>query len=170
MRRSAVRAARLLALPTLVLVAVAVLAPGRRELAARIFALLVAGATLALLLGALRRSYPATAPLRRRAPVRRFRPEPPRALERLEHETSLGVDGAFELHYRLRPRLRTLALGLLASHSGISLDREPERARRLLGEETWELVRHDRPPPEDRLAGGLPLPTLRKVVDSLEQI
>jgi hypothetical protein len=88
----------------------------------------------------------------------------------LEHETALGVSGAFDLHHRLRPRLRKIATGLLAARRRVSLDDGPEPARAILGDETWDLVRRDRPPPENRLARGLPVTELRRVVDSLEQV
>jgi hypothetical protein len=52
----------------------------------------------------------------------------------------------------------------------MSLDGEPESARRLLGDETWELLREDRPPPEDRHARGLPPDQVRRVVESLERL
>jgi hypothetical protein len=83
---------------------------------------------------------------------------------------ALGIAGAFDLHHRLRPRLRTLAAELLATRRGISLNGAPGRARDLLGDETWELVREDRPPPEDRQARGLPINELRDVVESLERV
>ena len=49
----------------------------------------------------------------------------------------------------LRPIVREIAAARLARH-GVSLDRQPERARALLGAQTWELVRPDREAP----AGG----------------
>ncbi len=52
----------------------------------------------------------------------------------------------------------------------MSLDREPEKARRLLGDETWELVRPDRPDPADRHAPGLASSALERVVVSLERL
>jgi hypothetical protein len=87
----------------------------------------------------------------------------------LEDEAALGVAGAFDLHHRLRPRLRPLAIGLLSSRQRISLDGDPEAARAALGPKTWDLVRHDRPPPEDRLARGIPISELRSVVETLER-
>ena len=54
--------------------------------------------------------------------------------------------GSFDLHYRLVPRLRSIAAGLLASRRRVSLERESRRRRRpILGDTTWELVRPDRP-------------------------
>ena len=170
MKRDLWRAARALMVPGLALGFVVAFAPGRTGLAIRIFALLVCGAALLLVLAALRRAYPRERALRHSAkegpPGRAI----PGMLGRLEQETDLGVAGSFDLHYRLRPRVRGLAAHLLAARRGVSLDAAPERARELLGETTWELVRRDRPPPEDRLAPGLPRNDLRRVVESLERL
>jgi hypothetical protein len=80
------------------------------------------------------------------------------------------VAGAFDLHHRLRPRLRTIAQGVLSTRRRVSLDDEPTAARAALGDDTYELLRRDRLPPEDRLARGLPVPELRRVVESLERV
>ncbi|MGH3134374.1 MAG: hypothetical protein ACRDNY_11665, partial [Gaiellaceae bacterium] len=115
-------------------------------------------------------AYPRTEPLaaQRVSATRRRRPPP--SLARLETETALGVGGAFDFHHRLRPRLRELAQGLLETRRRVSLDAEPDAARRILGDETWSLVRQDRPPPEDRLARGIPPDDLRRAVESLERV
>jgi hypothetical protein len=164
------RAARALATPALALGFVVAFAPGRTGLAIRVFALLVCGAALLLVLAALRRAYPRERPLRRASQREAQSRAIPGMLGRLEQETALGVAGSFDLHYRLRPRLRGLAGHLLAARRGLSLDAAPERARDLLGETTWDLVRRDRPPPADRLAPGLPINDLRRVVESLEHL
>jgi hypothetical protein len=164
------RAGRLLAIPAVVLVAVIAFAPGRTGLALRIFALVLCGAALLLVLAALRRSFPRETPLRPDAPAERRTRPLPGSLARLQQETALGVAGSFDLHFRLRPRVRRLASDLLDARRGLVLDDEPEQARALLGEETWELVRTDRPEPEDRLGRGLPINELRHIVESLERI
>jgi hypothetical protein len=163
------RAARLLVLPTVGLGIVVAFAPGRVELALRIYALLLAGAALVVALLALRRAYPR--PRRRRPPSRPW-PATARAalLGRLEQELALGSAGAFELHHRLRPRLHRIADELLLARRGVSLETQPERARAALGEPAWELVRPDRPPPEDRQARGLPISDVRAVVEALERL
>ena len=170
MRADLPRPARLLVLATLALVFVAAFLPGRLELAARIYALVVCGLVLMLAIAALRRAYPPATALRPKAHRQAKRRRPPPTLARIEQETALGVAGAFDLHHHLRPRLRAIVGGLLGTRRGVSLDGDPQSARRLLGEETWELVRRDRPLPEDRLARGLPPSALQRVVDSLEQI
>jgi len=169
-KRDLVGALRLLIVPTLALAAIAMFAPGRLALAVRIYALVLSAIVLGLALSALRRAYPRTQPLRKSASHRDRERRPPLTLARLEHEAALGVAGAFDLHHRLRPRLRELALGLLSTRRGVSLDANPDLAGAILGEDTWDVVRRDHPPPEDRLARGLPLPELSRVVESLERI
>jgi hypothetical protein len=169
-RRDLLRAAKALVWPTIALAVVIAFAPGRVELAARIYALVAAGVLLLVLLAVLRRSYPPARPLRpdRKAPSS-DQAVPP-SLARVEQEVALGVSGSFDLHHRLRPRLRALATELLGSRRGVSVDDAPDRARELLGDETWELVRPDRPPPDDRLARGLPINEIGRVVESLERL
>lgn len=169
MRSVLASAGRLLVLPTIGLLVVVAFLPGYVDVAVRIDALVVCGVVVLLAIAALRRAYPASSPLRPKRPKPTPAPRPP-TLTRVEKETALAVAGSFDLHYRLRPRLRTLALVRLATRRGIALDDEPEAARDLLGAATWELVRHDRPPPEDRLASGITSSALTEVVDSLERV
>jgi hypothetical protein len=77
---------------------------------------------------------------------------------------------AFDLHYRLRPALRRTAGELLAARRGIDLDGDPGAARRVLGEDAWEIVRGDREAPRDRFAPGVDLASLDSAVSSLETI
>ena len=169
MRSDLVRAARFLVLPTLGLVFVVAFTPGRAALAIRVYALLLCGVALVLMVSALHRAFPRATPLRRPAKRRNERREVPGALARIEQEVALGVAGSFDLHHRLRPRLRQLASELLAMRRGIELDDEPETARARLGDETWDLVRRERAQPKDRLARGIPISELTRVVESLEQ-
>lgn len=170
MRRDLFGAARLLATPTLAVAIVLAFLPGRAGIAVRIYALVLCAVALALALAALRRAYPSASPLRPAVASADRRPRPPSSLARLEHETAIGVAGAFDLHRRLVPRLRSLAAGLLATRRRVSLDGDPGTAREALGEETWALVRRDRRPPEDRLSRGVSPEALGRVVDSLERL
>jgi hypothetical protein len=156
--------------PTLALVAVAAFAPGRLGLAVRVYALLVCAAALAVAFLELRRAYPPERPLRRRKRAARTRRRPPPTLARIEHEAALAAAGSFDLHFRLVPRLRSIAAGLLASRRRVSLDEDPAAVRDVLGEATFELVRPDRLPPADRLGRGISPRDLGLVVDSLERI
>jgi hypothetical protein len=168
-RRNLFAALRALVVPTLGVVAVAAFLPGRLDPAVRIYALVLCGIAVLLALAALRRAYPPATPLaeRPRAAGRQRRPP---SLARLEHVAALGVAGSFDLHHRLRPRLRSLAAELLSGRRRVSLDGRPDVARRALGAETYDLVRANRPPPEDRLAHGLTVTELRDVVESLERV
>jgi hypothetical protein len=170
MSRDLRAALRALVLPTLaVLLAIGVV-PGRLPLVLRLYSLFVCCVALALGLVALRRAFPPARPVRR-APTRRSeRRTPPPALARIEDEVALGVAGAFDLHHRLVPRLRTIAAGLLQARRRVSLDADPAHAELILGNEAWSLVRADRSPPEDRLARGLPPDALSRVLDSLEAV
>lgn len=169
MKRDLFSAARFLGIPTLGVLFVAGFASKWLGVAVRIYALLLCAAALVLVLSALRRAFPQAAPLRARTRRRDLR-QHPGSLNRLEQLSILGVAGAFDLHHRLRPRLRTIAQGVLATRRQVSLDHEPAAARAALGDDTYELLRPDRVPPEDRLARGLPVPELRSVVESLERV
>ena len=169
MRRDLLGAARALAVPTIALLGLVVFAPGRLELGVRIYALVLCAAVLAVLLLALRRAFPDETVLRESA-TSTARRMPPPSLVRIEHETALAVAGSFDVHYRLVPRLRALAAGLLSSRRKVTLTESPDTARALLGEQTWELVRPDRPAPEDRLAKGIAPRELELVVDALEGV
>jgi hypothetical protein len=168
-RRDVLAALRLVILPTIALAVVVGVLPGRAGLATRIYALILCGLVLRVAVKALARAYPPARPLRRSAARSRNDRRPPTSLARLENEAALGVAGAFDLHHRLRPRLRRLASGLVETRRGISLDRDSQAASATLGDTAWELVRPDRPPPEDRLARGLPISDLRSVVEAFER-
>jgi len=157
---------------TVVLAIVVLAAPGRAELAAHVYVLALAAIGLGHLLVALRNALPPRRPspfeaaLRSRArPATRI-PE----LERMEREVSLGLATAFDLHYRLRPRLRRIAAELLTARRGIDLDASPDAARRALGDDAWEIVRGDREPPRERFAAGLDIGSLRVAVTALEDL
>jgi hypothetical protein len=166
MRRDLWAATRVLVLPTLVLLFTVAIVPGRLSLVIRIYALVVCAVALVPALLALRRAYPPAPALRRSSTTDSPRRKPPPTLARMEDELALGATSAFDLHYRLRPRLRSITAGLLAARRRSTLDADPDEARQVLGDETWELVRPDRPPQ----ARGIPPEALERVVGSLEAI
>jgi hypothetical protein len=88
----------------------------------------------------------------------------------LVREVELSTFNGFHFHSRLRPLLRDIAAHRLRSGYGVELDAEPGRARGLVGSAAWEVVRPDRPPPEDRLARGPTLGELELVVDEVQAI
>ncbi len=100
---------------------------------------------------------------------RRPRPERTRPLEELEHAVDFSLGTAFDLHFRLRPHLRRIAQYRLAAR-GVQLDTQPQRAGEIVGPDAWELIRPDRPEPEDRNGPGTDLPTIRRVVEQLDEI
>jgi hypothetical protein len=170
MTRDVIAALRLLVLPTVALVVIVVAAPGRLELAARIYALIVGVVALVVAIRALRRIDTPEEPLRRAGkPADRER-RPPPSLIRAEQLAALGVASSFDLQYRLVPQLRATAADLLESRRRIVLETDPDAARRVLGDEAWELVRPMRPAPEDRISRGLTSAQLSRVVDALERI
>ena len=92
-------------------------------------------------------------------------PQRPRQLERLERELTMASSTAFDLHARLRPQLREIAELRLATR-GVRL----EDGEGVLGEELWDLVRPDRPPPSNRHAEGIPPAELRRAIEVLEAL
>lgn len=97
-----------------------------------------------------------------RRPVDRTRPP---ELLRMERELTLGAASAGHLHMRLLPLLREIATARL----GFEPARAPERARRLLGDDAWELLRPDRPAPADRNAPGVTQRQLERCIEALER-
>ena len=98
----------------------------------------------------------------------RQRPAPtrPTDLLRIERELSLGVASAGHLHTRLLPLLREAASARL----GFDVHRFPARANATLGDEVWELLRPDRPAPEDRHGTGAPLRKVEHCIETLERL
>jgi hypothetical protein len=88
----------------------------------------------------------------------------PNELVRVERDLVLSVSNAGELHARLLPQLREVATARLAARHDLA------RARELLGEDAWELLREDRPAPDDRAAPGLPLRDIAALVDRVEAL
>jgi hypothetical protein len=89
--------------------------------------------------------------------------------ERLDRVVSAATSHAGDLHLRLRPILREIAADGLRRR-GVELDAQPNAAQELLAPETWELVRPDRPRPDDAFARGLAPARLNAVLDDLEAL
>jgi hypothetical protein len=113
------------------------------------------------------------------APARRFEQalrgrkqpvSPPEELLRMERELVLGVADADHAQRRLLPLLRSAAAARLSARHGIELERRPEAARALLGEDVWELLRPDRPEPLNRHAPGVPQERLVAVIERVEAL
>jgi hypothetical protein len=106
------------------------------------------------------------AALRRRKPAT----SAPEELLRMDREIVLGAADADHAHRQLLPLLRTAAAARLASRRGVELDRRPETARALLGEEVWELLSPDRPEPADRHGPGIPRESIAAVIERVEAL
>jgi len=97
-------------------------------------------------------------------------PARPPELVVTERDITLGTASARHFHSRLLPVLREAAATRLAAHHNVDLERQPDAARRLLGDDAWEVVRPDQPEPDDSNAPGVPLPQIRALVDTLEAL
>lgn len=94
----------------------------------------------------------------------------PRQLEKIERLVMFSRSTAFDAEWRLIPFLRTLADERLVARHGFGLADQPEMARRVLGDEAWELLTPSREQPFDRMAAGLTLESLEVAVSSIEGI
>ena len=109
------------------------------------------------MLARLRRAYPPPERSLVDEALERRRREPderPTDLARIEREVTLGV-ASTTTSTSASPHAARDGGRAAPVRRGIDLDREPERARRALGDETWELVRPDRPAAAGPLARGL---------------
>jgi hypothetical protein len=156
-------------LATFVAAVALVVAPERRDLVLDLYVLALGGIAVARLVTLLRR---------RRQPGERSEFDdalhrPAQRLvriaerDKLAREVQLGMQTAFDLHYRLRPTLVEIAENRLAGR-GVRL--ESGRAEQLLGGEAWDLLRPARPAPRDRNAPGIDADELGRVVRALERI
>jgi hypothetical protein len=162
----------LLVLATAALVAVLVATSSRREIAVRVYVILVEVVGARLLVRALLRATWVPRPLPFDLAVQ---PDASRApasaseLGNIAQELGASTSRVMEPHYRLR-RLRTIAADRLAARHRVLLDEDIQRARALLGEEAWELLAPDRQPPEERFGPGLPIDRLARIVDAVEAL
>ena len=112
---------------------------------------------------------PTPRPLRRRKPVVPVskRPQQLVALERLV--TTAGP-GAVSAHAYLRPVLIEIASHRLAAR-GRTLGRMPDATgRALLGDQLWDIVRPNRPFPEDRHGPGVPPQDLGAMLEVIRRL
>jgi 4-amino-4-deoxy-L-arabinose transferase-like glycosyltransferase len=141
--------------------------PIDRDLVLRIYLLVVAA--LALLTGTAATTFAAR---RRRSSFEaamRPRSQPsarPEELVRLERQVLLATENAADFHFRLRPSLVAAAEGAVWRRHGVPL----EQAEPHLPPALWEVVRPDRPPPEDRRAPGPALDELEALLDEIARI
>jgi hypothetical protein len=156
---------------TVVLLVLVLAVPSRRALFAGIYVLFLGAVVVGKLVGSFRTLEPeawARSPFER-DPEKPEQPAPIAELDRIDRLVVLGAANEFDLHYRLRPLLRQVAGDRLYGHYGVELDRDPERARQLLGEELWELVSAEREVGR-RTGPGLPPAELAAHVERLEAL
>jgi hypothetical protein len=160
-----------LALAAVVMLTVAVTSPRYRGPAAQVFVIVVGALAIRLLVQAVRLATSSPGPFAFdralvRPPARR--PALPSDPERIRFEVGAATHRAMELNHQLRRRLRGIAQDRLTAEHGVDLDGDPDAARRLLGEEAWDLLRPDREPPADRFGPGMPIEGVTRIVDALE--
>ena len=115
------------------------------------------------------RELAARAELRRR-PVRRVADSPPlEQLRQVDRALTAAQASEVGVDRDLRPLFRPIAAMRLARR-GVDLDRHPEEARAILGEQLWELVRTDRARGSNRVAGGISTVGLQSLIERLERI
>ena len=168
----AVRLVRLAIVATVVLIVLLALPPLSTSRALAIWVVLLAGLVLVAVAGHSReRGRPAHAArfeeaLRTRKP----KDSEPVELLRMERELLLGIAEADHAHRQLLPLLRGAAAARLSSRHGFELEQRPEAARALLGEDAWELLRPDRPAPENRHGPGVPRERIAAVIERVESL
>ena len=172
MRRERLRIATSVVFATGGLVAALGLRPISTERILAAYTLVLAGIALAALTRAARSAVDERAASQFEEALRAppMQPMRPPELVRTERELTLGTANAGHLHLRLLPLLRECAAARLAAGHGIDLERRPEAARLALGEDAWELLRPDRPPPLDHDGPGVPLKRVGAVIDTLETL
>jgi hypothetical protein len=160
------------AVATVILVAIVIAAPQHRQLAAKVYVILMGVIVARLLVRAVVAAAWAPGPYRfdlalraPDAPDARWAPD----IGRIAQELGAATNRALELHYKFRRRLREIAADRSFADHGLAFDDDVE-ARRLVGATAWELLRLDREPPVDRLGPGMPLPELEQVVAAVERL
>jgi len=156
---------------TAVLLALVVAVPSKRALFVGIYELLLGAIAVSAIVSSFRTLAPQAW---QRSPFERdpAKPEEPpliAELDRFDRLVVLGTGNEFDLHYRLRPLLRQLASDRLYARHGIELDRDPERARPLIGDELAALLSPDRKLGR-RTAAGIDQAELTRDIDRLEQL
>ena len=171
MRGTALRIGAVVAAATVVLLVLVVAVPSRRALFVGIYVLFLGAIAVGTLVGSFRTLEPeawARSPFERDQ-EKPERPPPIAELERIDRLVVLGAANEFDLHYRLRPLLRQVAGDRLHGRHGVELDRDPERARQLLGDQLWQLVSAEREVGR-RTGPGLPAAELAGHIERLEAL
>jgi hypothetical protein len=172
MRSERSRIATAVAVLTLVLAVMLGIRPVSVEQILTVYVLVLAGVALAALTRVARSESdtPPQSAFEVALLVRKPDSSRPPELVRTEREITLGLSNAAHLHQRLLPILREAAAARLLTGHNVDIVRRPDRAKALLGDDAWALLRPDRPAPHDRNAPGISQRQLRDTVSTLEQL
>jgi hypothetical protein len=88
----------------------------------------------------------------------------------VRHAIAMGAHSRREFDFNMRRRLERVASTRLDVEHGVDLQRDPETARRVLGDDVFELLDPGRPISADRTGGGVRPDRLTRVVDRLERL
>jgi hypothetical protein len=146
------------------------LAGSARGLALLAYVLFMGAVALVLLAGRLRNALPPAVPFERLLATAPQRVEPVRQLETIMRALVAVAWSQAELHYRLAPMVREIAAARLSRSHGVDLDRQPERARSLLGDGRVSELVGPRHGPLDNRYGGWSRQDLGELLDELEGI
>jgi hypothetical protein len=167
MRKRFAESGVLAALGTIPLVVVLLLFPGENSRALDVYVVFLGG----LLLFALVRIAPGESD---ELPTGSHRDERPSdrivELDRLERDVVLATGSELEQHVRIKPLLRDVVEYRLWRSRGIELDQSPDKAREIVGDELYELVKPGQPDPNARYFRGLDLKALSRVLDQIEAL
>lgn len=89
---------------------------------------------------------------------------------KISSDLSWAPVSAWHYHHGIRPLLVRLLQMVLSERYRLDPAAEPERARRLVGEDLWPLIDPGQPPSYDSSAPGTGLRALTRVVDRLEDL
>lgn len=164
MRRHLLDVAVLFVLSTGACLYVSLAVPGDRDLAIHVYLLFLGALLMLVVISAVGSALPRSrrSELTRALDERAAPPADVPQLARVEREVTLALGSAYDLHARLLPHLREIAAARL------------ERTGRRPGPDTlgrwWELLRPDRPEPQERFAPGIRESDLRALVADLERL
>ena len=91
-------------------------------------------------------------------------------LREIEHANDFLLAVEYQLQPFLRQRLREIAADRLLVGHNVDLDRQPERSRRLLGAEVWQLVRPAIGGDEAAVWKAMSVQRLQQAIQALEVV
>ena len=92
------------------------------------------------------------------------------AYAKISSDLSWAPVSQWHYDHGIRPLLTRLFESVLAERHRVDLTADPERARKVVGDDVWPLIDPSRPPSFDSRAPGADLRTLTRIVDRLEQL